>query len=99
MKLRHHSTDCIYAPLVAQEMQHKREQKAAETGRHWEAEAKARHKEEAEARREYKAEARRNPEDEACRVAADDKAEARRQNNEAVARWEAAFTSWTRYNS
>ena len=47
MKLRHHSTDCIYSPLVAQERQRKREQKAEETGRHWEGEdeAKARRKE------------------------------------------------------
>ena len=37
MKLRYHSTNCIYSPLVAQERQRKQEQEAAEKGRRWEA--------------------------------------------------------------
>ena len=44
MKLRYHSIDCIYSPLVAQERQCKREKEAAETGCSMDAEddAKAR---------------------------------------------------------
>ena len=44
--MRHHSTDCIYSPLVAQERKYKQEREAAKKARCWAAkdEAKARHR-------------------------------------------------------
>ena len=73
MKLRYHSTGCVYSLLVEQEMHHKREQEAAEKGRRWEAEeeAKARHNDKAEACREDEAEVFREAEAKACHLEAE----------------------------